>query len=482
MRVCGDDMSARTDLFGRRVIYTDAEEITAANIVEVLEKASTQHNINADEIEYLYWYYRGKQPVLDRIKRYNEYVNNKVLENRASEIVTFKVGYLMGEPVQYVNRSGDDHVSEQVNILNDFVYMEDKAAKDKELAEWFTICGTAYRGVLPPEGESLVPFRMFTLDPRASFVVYSNRIGNRPMLGVNQVVDLDDKGVTYYAYTKDMYYEVRDGKILVQRPHTMGDIPIIEYPANTARLGAFEQVIPLLDAISECQSDRVDATSTFIQAMLMLKGVDVTEEDLTAMKEMGCFQVPPDGDAKYLVQELNQTSTQVLKDDLYQSVLTICGMPSQGNGNTSDSSNNGAVILRNGWQGAEARAKDTELIFKKSERQFLKLALSFCETLGSISLKPSDIEIRFTRRNYEDIQAKAQVLCEMLATEKIHPRLCFEHSGMFADPELAYTISEEYREERERKMVEQLMAESSADEAESSKRGEVDNADSAENG
>ena len=42
----------------------------------------------------------------------------------------------------------------------------------------------------------------------------------------------------------------------------------------------------------------------------------------------------------------------------------------------------------------------------------------------------------------------------MLKNEKIHPRLAFEHCGMFVDSDLAYTISVEYAEEQEKKAAE----------------------------
>ena len=35
-------------------------------------------------------------------------------------------------------------------------------------------------------------------------------------------------------------------------------IPIFEYPANNARLGSFEIVLPLLDAINNIASNRMD--------------------------------------------------------------------------------------------------------------------------------------------------------------------------------------------------------------------------------
>lgn len=49
-------------------------------------------------------------------------------------------------------------------------------------------------------------------------------------------------------------------------------------------------------------------------------------------------------------------------------------------------------------------------MFKKSERIFLKLILNICKTLKGMDLKVCNIEIRFTRRNYENILQKAQVL------------------------------------------------------------------------
>ena len=66
------------------------------------------------------------------------------------------------------------------------------------------------------------------------------------------------------------------------------------------------------------------------------------------------------------------------------------------------------------------------------------------------------MEIRFTRRNYENIQSKAQVLTTMLANDKIHPRLAFEHCGMFVDAELAYKESMEYYDEAQARAVDEL--------------------------
>lgn len=442
-------MTGTRTMYGRSVIYTDLDEITDSNLVEVLNKALSVHMKNRSDIQYLYDYYKGKQPILCRKKEIRPDINNKIVENRANEIVSFKVGYLMGEPVQYVNRGNDD-VSDAINTLNEFVFAEDKAAKDKELADWFTICGTAFRMILPDKQgeEDESPFEIYTLDPRYSFVVYHSGLGNKPMLGVKTVV-LEDGTEIHSVYTDNMYYEVKNSRIVRREAHSLGCVPIIEYPANSARLGAFEIVLPLLDAINEVSSNRLDGVEQFIQALLVFKGVDIEADQFETLKENGGIKLPPEGDAYYLTQELNQTQTQTLVDYLYQTVLTICGMPNR-NGGSSTSDTGSAVIMRDGWSAAEARAKDTELMFKQSEKKFLKIAIEIANTLRDMKLKLSSVEIRFTRRNYENIQEKSQVLTTMLSNDKIHPRLAFEHSGLFIDPELAYTMSMEYADERKK--------------------------------
>lgn len=460
-------MDKRT-LYGREVIHTDFDEITPENVLKVLDKAMTVHARNRADIQYLYEYYKGKQPVLDRSKEFRPEICNRIVENRANEIVSFKVGYLMGEPVQYVSRLTDDSgATDAINLLNDFVFAEDKAAKDKELADWFTICGTAYRMILPdPKGEEdESPFEIYTLDPRNAFVVYHSGLGNKPMMGVKYVTH-EDGSVIFSIYTDKNYFEVLQPGAINQsnytpksitknEGHIYGDIPIIEYPANSARLGAFEIVLPLLDALNNVSSNRLDGIEQFIQSLLILKGVDIESEEYKALRENGGLKVPLEGDAYYVTQELNQTQTQTLVDYMYQTILVICGMPNR-NGGSSTSDTGSAVIMRDGWSDAEARAKDTELMFKMSEKRFLRLAIRIANTLRDMELKLSAIEIRFTRRNYENIQAKAQVLTTLLANDKIHPRLAFEHCGLFVDPDLAYTQSNEYSDERKEEAQKEL--------------------------
>lgn len=445
------------NFYGRTQIFTDETEVTKGNIVGILQKAMNKHNKNRSQIEYLYKYYKGFQPVLSRTKEVRPEICNTIVENWANEIVSFKVGYLCGSPIQYVSGNTKDDISEQIDLLNKYMEGEGKASKDKDLFEWQMISGTSFRLGLPTE-DGDCPFDVYSLDPRNTFVIYSNDIKKKPLAGVTYVTK-EENNMTikhFSVYTEDMYFEVKDWKVIKAESHILPEIPIIEYPANNARLGAFEIVLGLLDAINDLESNRMDGVEQFVQSLIVVynatldgqNGNDIREKGLVELKSIGENKA----DIKIISEELNQDQTQTLKNDLMQRVREIVGLPSQGDGTTGDSSNNGAALLKGGWENAETRAKESELMFKKSEQVFLKLILGICSAYknSGVNLDYKDIDIQFTRRNYENLLVKSQVLTTMLANEKIDPKLGFQASGLFVDAEQAYRQSMEYYEANRR--------------------------------
>ena len=80
---------------GRTKILLNVAEINESNILENLKKALDVHKKNVTEETYLYNYYKGKQPILNREKKIRPSINNKIVVNKANEIVSFKTGYLL---------------------------------------------------------------------------------------------------------------------------------------------------------------------------------------------------------------------------------------------------------------------------------------------------------------------------------------------------------------------------------------------------
>lgn len=441
-------------LTGRYEIVTAVDAITEANVVRVLTRALGKHHMNSRQIDYLYRYAKGEQPILNRVKTIRPEINNRVVENHASEIANFTSSYFMGEPVTYVRRGDRDGASEDIAVLNDYMFFEDKASHDKEMATWMAICGVGYRMVLPDRQAGVdkdrAPFEIDTPDPRHTFVIYHAGFGKRPMLGVREVIRDDDDGgyqTIYCCYTDKQYFEISQSVLLKTENHALGYIPIFEYRLNMTRMGAFEPAVPLLDAINKVASNRIDGVEQFVQSFLKFKNCDISEENIKNLPQLGAISVRTengvDADVDIISQELNQQQTQTLVDYMYQQVLTICGLPTTTKGGTSTSDTGAAVLLRDGWQQTEARARDTELLFKKSEKEFLRVVLRIMSGTTGANLSLSEVECKFTRRQHDNLLTKTQSLLHMLEAG-LHPEVAIATSGLFNDPMDVAKQSEEY--------------------------------------
>lgn len=441
-------------MFGRATIYTGYEEITENNILDIIKTSLPVFHHNSADIDYLWKYMKGKQPILARTKAVRPEINNKVVENHAFEIVNFLSGYLMGEPCTYVSRSEKEDATDKVNKLNSYMYEQNKASIDKDLSMWFYVCGVGYRMILPSKelksknNES--PFEIDVLDPRTTFMVYQHGFGSKRMVGVRRISRVNAKGdveFLYCGYTKTHYFECTENKLLKWEAHTLGDIPIYEYRANMAMLGSFEPALWLLDAINNIASNRLDGVEQFIQAFIKFVNCDIDEEKFQALKEMGAIKIKStDGqkaDVDIVSQELSQTETQTLVDYLYSQVLTICGLPTPNKSQGGSSDNGVAVILRQGWEQCEARAKDTELLFKRSEKEFLRLALKLVNMKEDLGLKVSDVDIKFTRRQHDNLLTKTQGLVQMLEAG-LKPEIAIATCGLFNDPVDVAVQSKDY--------------------------------------
>lgn len=101
---------------------------------------------------------------------------------------------------------------------------------------------------------------------------------------------------------------------------------------------------------------------------------------------------------------------------------------------------------------AYQRAKQDDLNFKKSERQFLKLILKICkedirkDTDKIENLKISDIDIKIPRDKSDNLLVKAQALLNLLEAG-VHPEIAFTVVGLFGDPHDVFQKSVKFQGE-----------------------------------
>lgn len=454
-------------LLGRREITTGEKVIDRTNLLDELTLALQVHCQNQAEIQKLWDYYRGKQDILDKVKLVRPEINNKIVVNRANEIVSFKVGYLTGEPITYVSKNISDEVRSNVMKLNEAMHDLDKSSQDRDLIMWDMICGVAYRYISTEEKDG-VPFSMYTLDPRYSFVVKSSDITRKPVFAVYYYNKNGTMGMpigmvpnyfenrVYCVYTENKYYRVEDGQIVEESDHYLGAIPIVEYSANKERQGAFEVAIPLLDALNALYSDRLDNVDSVVQAFLKFVNCDIDSEGLARMREEGAIKIKSESnlpaDVDLVSTEINQDQIETLTSSINSQINVICGVPNR-NGGLSTSDTGRATELRDGWTNAETKAKDSETEYRRADKESLRIIFNICRAKNYLDLNIQDVESKFTRRNYDNLQSKSQVLIGMLQNAKIHPKLAFTASGMFTDPEEAYQMSMEYYDEQMKNVI-----------------------------
>ena len=459
------------ELKGRQQIFTTTEEITEDNILVELSYSLQAHFRNLTDEEYLYWYRRGIQPILEKKKLVRPEVNNKVLQNLATEIVTFKDGYFLSQPTFYVARKNNKSLTNKVNKLNDYLYLSGKNDADNDVVDWFHTVGIGVLYVESSEDED-APVKAYALDPRQAFNVYSRKPGNEPVYGVNMVVS--DNETLFDVFTKDKVFHLvgsfaQAPNDTTDRPswavpsvvksvtaNVLGEIPIIEYIYDRNRMGSFESVISLLDEINMEQSRRSDSVESFVNSLLVFYncqlGQDKDGNDITPqlIRQSGAIFLKSIGqekaDLKEISSVLDQTQTQVFIDDLLQQIYAIAGVPFIGNSGGGTSGNVGSAYLIDGWQTADTFARNTEDLFKKSNRRFDKIFLKILETKNLVKgVKVSDIDIKFTRNEMDNLLVKTQGALN-LKQLGLAPEIVLARSGVSIDPEGDIALSKDYIE------------------------------------
>lgn len=451
-------------LMGRRCILSDVERITKDNVSDVLTKAICKHTHIRAEINYLIRYEKGDQPILKREKEVRPEINNRIVENHASEIINFYRGYIFGSPIAYTQRATEDTNgsktekadNENISALNEMFFEESKASKDQQLAYDFLTCGVGYRMLLPKKKVlGVSPFDLIQLPCDRTFLIYSSSVYNNVLAGV--VYYKDNGGVVHFTvYTDDEVFFVdgthNSANIIVDvKPNKIGVIPIVEYKANYDRTGMFERALPLLDAINLNTSDRLNGLAQHVQSFVWMNNCEINSEQAKQLHDdLMLLTKNIDGtnqaSVQYLTSPLNQDQEQTLKDDLYNQLLQITGVPNRETNTGGDTGQ--AVQLRNGFEIAESNAKSIELVFKECDKELLKVALQIIKKSNDIdidmsNLKLSDIDIQSSRNRTDGLITKIQAFSQGVAAG-IHPLHMLNIIGLFSDSHQVYIDSQPY--------------------------------------
>lgn len=430
--------------YGRKILYTDVETITADNIVKVVGDCIGNYYYNKTIIEYLWRYYKGDQPILYRLKVQNADITNKIVENHAYEIVQFKVGQTYGEPIQFISRKDDDVINKAVDALNDYLVDANKQEKDIKAGEWQSATGTSFKAVRFANGD--IPFQIVAPTPMNTCVIY-NRSTEEPVLAVQELKDEDGRWYKL-CYTDSHSCKIQNGVASEWKLHAFGSIPIVEFPNNHERISDIELVIGLLDAINNMQSNRMDGIEQFVQYWVKFVNCEIDQKTFEEMKMSHALTVKSNNkdnkaDVEIMTQELNQSQCQVAKDDLLDNLQAILAIPNRESQN-SGGDTQGAVSLRAGWDFSKTRAKQKDPIIKSAEKRLAIIILNILRVTGNdLKISPRDFDVQINHSPLDNLYTKTQALAQMLQSG-INPRIAVATCGLWGDAEKVSLQSQPY--------------------------------------
>lgn len=161
-------------------------------------------------------------------------------------------------------------------------------------------------------------------------------------------------------------------KLYEDELHGFNDVPLVEFPNNTERIGDVELTISLQDAYDIANSDLSSEISQLRLAYLMIKneGQDFGNEDLEKLTKTGVLLVGKDGDGKFIEKNLNSTPVEQLKIDLEEDIYKYSLSYDPDKSRTGDVT---AFQIQQSMTKMEESAIEREKMFTKSIKNIINM-------------------------------------------------------------------------------------------------------------
>ena len=348
-------------------------------------------------------YYDGKQSILNKMYSDPSKPCNKTVINYCRNITDSYTGYLATPG--HISYMSDEDIEEVMDILR----YNDYQAEDSDLLLNALIYGTAAE-LMYLDAKSQVRFRL--IDSTQCFGVYDDSLTGDLMYFVRMYKENDwDNSDTYIVkvYTDS---EIRTYKMIGPNgTPTLAGAPEPHYfsqcPANIFNMpderSIFDCVLGLQDAANELLSCEIDDYSAFVDAYMVLMGVDADSEDIAAMKKNRVMLLPEGATANYLTKNANDTQIENILKRIHESIYRIAQCPDFSSESFVGGVSSG-IAIQYRLTGMETRAGKIEAEMKKA----LQRRIEVITGIASLKLGESvfrDIQISFKRNIPEDTTA-----------------------------------------------------------------------------
>lgn len=399
---------------------TNKEELS----IEDIQKFIKKHK--AESIRYikLQKYYEGKHDILDHTSRDGQ-PNNKIVNPYPKYITDMLVGYFVGQPISYTSKE-EDELLEDLQAIFDY---SDEQEENLELAKICSIKGKAYE-LLYRDEDARIRFNEF--GPDQMFVIYDMTISPSIKFAIRyyDVGEGNDKITYAEVFDKEVctLYKGKDSDLSLEQitPHTFKDVPVIEYVNNKEEQGDFEQVITLIDAYNKAQSNTLNDMDQFTDAYLILVNMAGTDSGrIEDLKRDRVMLLDEDGDAKWLIKEINDAWVENYKDRVRRDIHKFSYTPDMQD--ESFGNNLSGVSIRYKILAMEQIRSNKERKFKKGLQRRIELICNSLSLEKDIDLFTS-INIKFANtlpQNIYELSQTIKNLSPYLSSETLLNQLPF---------------------------------------------------------
>lgn len=376
-----------------RKIRIDRDTIINNSVVKwIIDK----HKKEKTRISELRRYYNNNNTSIMN-REYNDLnkPSNRLAHPFASYITNMAVGYFLGNPIAY--NSDNKDLLERLN--NVFKY-NDEADNNTTLAKYSSIGGYAVE-LLYIDEDSKPRFTALSGDEVA--IVYDNTLEEKILCAIRyfeeEVVGEDKTKTIINVYTTDtvQVYEFIDDemKLIEEQPHYFQDVPVAVYLNNDEMYGDFEKVKSLIDAYDQAQSDTANDFEYFTNALLVISGILVEDENLNFKDNRVLNFTGSEGKAEYLIKNINDSALENFKNRLVEDIHKFAQIPNltdeQFAGNVSGES------MKYKLMGLENITGIKEAKFKKGLMRRIELLCNFLNIATNDLMLYTDIQPIFTR-------------------------------------------------------------------------------------
>lgn len=403
---------------GRKRLVTAVTGDDVQEVINDISKQASNVDYNQRSARWLWNYARNTQTILDRADDTNgASSNNKVVINFAAAVARNLSAYTFPKGINYLSKKDTPECREFVENLNNMMQMKSNNVAVQEMKWYQSVCGHAFLYANRDNSKLHgIPFMTQCIEPWNAFVVYSVYNVYEP---VYAVVDYD--GGERLVFTKNWYCVADDrGNVKEVTQHILGEVPIVEVPNNTMRMGDFELAISLLDAINSVASDSVNNVQDVVKAYLVLIGVDKQDSEkldfsngsvITLSGQQGINQ-----SAQFIAPTLDGNSVQQLRTYMDSALKFVTGIPDRDTDNAA-SSTGVSEDIKTGQADKDAIANEKTIFVEQAQRRILEIIFRILgveePALIPAGMTAADVDVDITRANRDNILTKTQAMLNL---------------------------------------------------------------------